>query len=135
MAALEAQDARMTAMVKEIADALNGVSDEPSARAASPKIRAFTPTYAAAGRQRLQLVAVLDNTHKQELESYLSKQKEDWRKNPLPLEAAIEKVVKGPFAALLRADIDAILDANLEQLPVRQKQRAEEQYRIREWRR
>jgi hypothetical protein len=134
MAALEAHDARMTAIIMQISDALNGVTDEASARAASPRIRALTPTYAAAGKTRLQLIAVLDNTHKPELGAYLKNQMEDREKNPLPLEFAIEKTAKGPFAALLRGDIDAVLDANLEQLPVRQKQRAEDEYRRRGWR-
>jgi hypothetical protein len=134
LAALEVHDARMTAIVKDIADTLNGVGDEASARAAGPKLRDLASSYAAAGRLRLQLIAVLDTTHKAELNAYLNRQTEEWVKQPLPLEVAIDKAVKGPFAVQLRGEIDAVLNANLEHLPARQKQRAEEEYRRRGWR-
>lgn len=135
LAALQAHDARMAIMEKELADILTGVTDEASAAAAPPKVRALTPAYAVAGRTRLQLIAVLDNPPtKRELDDYLEKQQTDHEKTPSPLMAAVEKAAKGPFAVPLRGAIDAVLDATLEQLPIRQKQWAEDHYRKQGWR-
>jgi hypothetical protein len=131
-AALEAADARMRASAELLVRLFSGVTDEASARAAAPQIRAACPELAASGKLRLQLIAALLLAKQNApVDAVLERNAREMDQMPKEktLLGQLERVAKGPHGPLLRAEINAVIDAIMEGLPTRPRAQLEEQLR------
>src|SRR5262245_9362870 len=117
-----------TRAATRIMELFNGVKDEATARAAGPQVRREAANLAEAMKRLKVTVAQLELAgRKAEVSEFfeaIARQPEPQPQDQLP--NVVERVATGPHARLLRAEINAVLDAMLEGATVRQRARLEQ---------
>jgi hypothetical protein len=95
---------------------LNGVKDDASAQAAAGPLRSAAADLASALKQMKLTVAALDTAgRKQEIVQFYQKLAQNEKEPALfRLQSAVERVVASPQGPKLRSEINAVLDAIVE---------------------
>jgi hypothetical protein len=114
VAVLKAANDRVEDSTRRLIDVLNGVQDEESARAAGPEIRKIGAELAAAMEEMKAAVAALSLAGQDaEVSRFFAERNSNFDPTAPNLPDALERVVASPHGALLRGEINELLDRML----------------------